>query len=160
RAFSRWTVAQGVPVANLSGVKPPRVPERIQPRVRPEEFNALEASILHRMIDATGRYGRISIVRDLALICLLADTGLRAAEICNMTLEAVDFATGSIVVYRGKGNKARAMSIRDPADPSGGTTLRMLAERIEARKDLRDAQMHRYLWVSMRGRPLSRETLR
>lgn len=160
RKMARWLVAQGVPVADLSGVKSPRPPERVQPRVRPAEFNAIESAILHRLVSTTRRLPRVAIARDLALIYMLADTGLRANEVCSMDIRNVVFETGSILVIRGKGKKERALSIIDPDDPNGGVTLRLLADWIEMRSTIRNADSNTRLWVSMKGRPFNREELR
>lgn len=49
--------------------------------------------------------------RDTALVLVLLDTGVRASELCALTLADVDGATGSITVRRGKGAKARTVYI-------------------------------------------------
>lgn len=159
RFMARWLLAQGVPVADLESVRARRPPERVQRRVKPSEFQALEQTILRRMVDADGRAPQVSIARDLALIYLLADTGLRISEVVSMTLDSVDFEQGSIIID-GKGNKQRALSIVDAHDPRGGLTLKLLGNWIEARATLRGTDQHAALWTSMRGRPLSVAVLR
>lgn len=164
RRMARWLVAQGVPVADLDRVKAPRMPERIQPRLRQGEFQALEGAILQRLVSSSQRVPRLAIARDLALIYMLADTGLRASEVCGMAIEDVDFSTGAILVIAGgrggKGKKQRALSVLDPDDRQGGTTLRLLSEWIEARTAVRGAARNNRLWVSMKGTPLNRDELR
>lgn len=160
RRMARWLLAQGVPVADLTAVKSPRLPERIQPRLRQDEFRAIETAILQRLISASRRVPRLAIARDLALVYMLADTGLRASEVCAMDIRSVDFETGSVIVNRGKGKKPRALSIVDPDSSSGGVTLRLLTEWVEARHGVRGAMRNTRLWVSMKGTPLSREELR
>lgn len=160
RRMARWLNVQGVPVADLSMVRAPRAPERIQPRLRQDEFKALEGAILRRLVSTDRRAPRLAIARDLALIYLLADTGLRASEVCAMTIRAVDFATGAVLVVRGKGKKQRALSVVDPDDPSGGITLRLLADWVEMRATVCGASRTNRLWISMRGNPLNRESLR
>lgn len=159
KRLARWLLAQGVPVADLSSVKAPRPPEHVQLRVREHEFKALEAAILQRLVSSDRRVPRVAIARDLALIYMLADTGLRAVEVCLMEVRSVDFETGSIII-RGKGKKDRALSILDPDDPNGGVTLRLLADWIDIRAQIHGAADHQMLWVSMQGRPLNREQLR
>lgn len=160
RKLARWLKTQGVPVADLSVVVAPKVPERIQPRLRQDEFKALEAAILRRLVSAHRRVPRLAIARDLALIYLLADTGLRANEVCAMDVQHVDFATSSVVLTRGKGKKQRALSLVDANDPNGGVTLRLLTDWIDLRRGIRGATRHNRLWVSMLGNPLSRSELR
>lgn len=161
RRLVRWLAVQGVPVtSDLRVVKAPRAPERIQTRLRQDEFQALETAILRRLVDTNRRIPRLAIARDLALIYLLADTGLRSTEVCGMAIKDVDFATGAVLVYRGKGRKQRALSIVDPDDASGGVTLRLLNDWIEMRPGVRGAARNTKLWVSMKGNPLNRESLR
>lgn len=160
RRLAKWLNAQGVAVADLSVVKAPRAPERIQPRLRQDEFKAIEAAILRRLVSTNRRVPRLTIARDLALVYLLADTGLRASEVCAMDVRHVDFATGSILVFRGKGKKQRALSIVDPDDPGGGLTLKLLSDWIDMRVGVRGAARSNKLWVSMKGNPLNRESLR
>ncbi len=107
RAMARWLLAQGVAVPDLEMVKIPRVPERVQTRLRAEEFHALEAAVLHRLVDGNHRAPRVAVARDLALIYFLADTGRRASEVCSLTLKSIDFERGCVHVVRGKGNKEK-----------------------------------------------------
>jgi site-specific recombinase XerD len=160
RCCFRWLATQKVPVPDISAVRPPRVPERIQPRLWPHEFKAIENTILHRLVSSSRRLPRLAIARDLALVYMLGDTGLRANEVCGMTLSSIDFDAGCVLVMRGKGKKQRALSIVDPEDPAGGATLRLLADWVELRASVQGASRHTMLWVSMRGNPLSRDELR
>lgn len=160
RALARWLLAQGVPMNNIEVVKVPRVPERVQPRLRADEFAALESAILRRLVDPGRRVPRVAIARDLALIYFLADTGLRASEVCALTLKSIDFERGCVHVLRGKGNKDRVLSLVDPADVQGGSTLRLLHDWILARATVRLNARNQQLWTSVRGKPLSPQELR
>jgi integrase/recombinase XerC len=159
RCMARWLLAQGVPVADLEAVRPRRPPERIQVRVRPKEFEAIEQAILRRIVSVEGRAPELSMARDLALIHLLGDTGLRTSEVCAMKVSSVDFDQGAVIVD-GKGSKQRALSIIDAGNPKGGLTLKLVANWIEVRATLRGTERHTMLWTSMRGRPLSPAMLR
>lgn len=159
RCMATWLRKQGVPVADLSVVKARKPPERVQPRVHHEEFQAIEQAILRRLVDADRLMPRVAIARDLALIHLLAETGLRASEVCGMTVDAVNFEQGTVLVY-GKGRKERELSIVDPDDPRGGLALKLLAEWIRARTTIQGTARHDWLWVSLRGNPLSVSDLR
>jgi integrase/recombinase XerD len=160
RSLARWLLAQGLPVADLSTIKAPRAPERIQPRLKPDEFRRLEATVLHQLVDSVRRAPRISVARDLALLYLLADTGLRASEVVSMTISDVNFETGRLTVRRGKGNKQRALSIVDPSHPRGGETIHLLAEWLRVREGIRGTEAHDRLWVSLHGHPLGDGELR
>jgi site-specific recombinase XerC len=160
RHMARWLTLQGLPVADLTIVKAPRAPERIQPRLTQEEFATIEAAILNRLVQPDRRIPRLQIARDLALIYMLADTGLRASEVCAMDIRHVDFAQGAILVLRGKGKKERALNLRDSDETSGNVTLKLLADWIDMRQGVRGAVRTTRLWVSMKGNPLTRDELR
>lgn len=49
--------------------------------------------------------------RDRALLLVFADSGVRRAEAVALNWEDVDFATGSVLVRRGKGGKARMSAV-------------------------------------------------
>jgi site-specific recombinase XerD len=160
RALAKWLLAQGVPVADgLLSVRPPRVPERIQPRVSRDEFLAIEAAILRRLVDGNRHVPRVAVARDLALVYLLSDTGLRAAEVCGMRLNSVDLVQGWVQV-RGKYSKERALSIADPDERDGGGTVRLLGQWIDERARIRGAAQHQWLWTSMKGNQLTPHSLR
>lgn len=160
RTFVRWLRHQHVAVADFSAIKAPRVPERIQPRLRPEEFQALERATLERLLQLPTAEARFVVARDLALLYLLSDVGLRAAEVCGMRTRDLDLAAGGVFVRQGKGNKQRGVSIADASDAQGGQTMRRLAEWLQVRAELPRCQLHDHLWVSTRGNPLNPQQLR
>ncbi len=160
RRLARWLQSQGLPVPEIGMVKAPHIPERIQPRLTQAEFMAIEAAILQRLVQSDRRIPRIAIARDLALIYLLADTGLRANEVCAMDLQSVDFDQGAVLVLRGKGKKERALSLLDPDETSGGVTLKLLADWIDMRSTISNAARSNLLWISTKGNPLTRDELR
>ncbi len=49
--------------------------------------------------------------RDKAIILFMIDTGLRRAELCNLNWGDVNLNSGTIIVRRGKGKKARSVGI-------------------------------------------------
>jgi site-specific recombinase XerC len=162
RYFSKWSNAQGTHMPDLSAVKAPRVPQRIQPRVTPDEFRALEQAVVQRLLRSGQRLSRFTIARDLALLSLLGDTGLRAAEVCALDIDDLNLEQGSIQVRRGKGGKGRALCILDP-DPAavdGGPTLQALRSYLNQRALTPRADETPALWISYRGRRLSYAILR
>ena len=50
-------------------------------------------------------------LRNLALVRMLLDTGLRASELCNLRLDDLNLATGEIRVLSGKGGKDRHVAV-------------------------------------------------
>lgn len=161
RKMAGWLLAQGVPVADLKEINAPRAPERIQPRLRPEEFAALEQVILRQLVDGHHANPRATVARDLALLYLLSDTGLRAGEVCRMRVEDINFERGTAHIY-GKGRKQRVLLLVDPDDPAadGGRTLRLLAEWLRQRNELRRAREHEFVWTSLWGNPLPQGEMR
>ena len=160
RNLARWLRAQGLHVAELDHIKSPRMPERIQPRLRPEEFRKLEDAVLRQMLEPNRHFPEVIVARNLALLYLLADTGLRASEVCALRVQDIDFEAGRVTIRQGKGRKPRALSIVDPTDPSGlGETLRLLARWIKVREEIPHTDQHEALFVSVRGWGFSREEL-
>jgi integrase/recombinase XerD len=161
RKLTRWLSEQGVAAPDLSMVKAPRVPERVQPRLTFEEFERMQRAVLERLVNGSKRVPKLVVARDLALINLLAETGLRAAETVNLAVRDVDFSTGILIVRRGKGKKERTLSIvghEGDADPL--RVLRLLEEWIKWRNEIRGAQGHAVLWTSTKGNPLDADELR
>jgi integrase len=95
---------------------------------------------VERLIEAakTNRYGH----RDALMILLTFRHGLRAAEICDLRWEQVDFKTGNLHVRRVKNGT--------PAThPLHGREMRAL------RKHQRDSERSPFVFVSERGAPLT-----
>lgn len=161
RKLARWLLAEGLPVADLSGVKAPRVPERIQPRLLADEFDRLQSAILHRLISGNRRTPRLAVTRDLALLNLLAETGLRAQEVCGLELQHIDLERGEILIARAKRRKERVLPIvgtEDDDDPL--RVVRLLDEWLSAREGLGRAAEHAFVWTSLKGNALNEDELR
>lgn len=65
-------------------------------------------------------------LRDRAIIAVLIDTGIRAAELCDLTMADVDARSGVMVVRNGKGGKGRSIFLGPTASKA---VLRFLMER-------------------------------
>jgi integrase/recombinase XerD len=50
---------------------------------------------------------RDTATRDKAIVLVLLDSGMRASELCALTVGDADLSTGRVTVERGKGGKAR-----------------------------------------------------
>src|SRR5262249_44725273 len=82
----------------MRNVKAPRIPnDKIQPFTDDEVQTLLDAA----------RRGR-NPERDVALIVLAVDTGVRVSELCGLTVGDVDRGTGALAVI-GKGGKRRTV---------------------------------------------------
>lgn len=97
RRFINFCLAEGLlDESPLRNVKPPRVPaDQVQP---------LAADQVQALVDVARRTRTPE--RDVALILLLVDTGLRVSELCGLTVGDVDRGSGELSVV-GKGNKRR-----------------------------------------------------
>lgn len=63
-----------------------------------QEIKALVKAVVNK---------RISSLRNLAIILTLLDTGIRASELCMLSIGCYDPAIGKIEIKHGKGNKRR-----------------------------------------------------
>ncbi len=97
KAFSHWAVDEGLlahdPLRNL---KSPKVPTKILVTFTPEHIAAMV-----RVIE-----GQLQRARNLAILCLLLDTGMRASELCGLTLDNLDLKARRARIH-GKGDKWR-----------------------------------------------------
>jgi site-specific recombinase XerD len=97
RAFTNFCIAEGLlEQSPLKNVKNPRIPE--------EPIPALEVEQVQALIDAVRR-GRAP-ARDVAILLMLVDSGMRVSELSSLTIGDVDRGTGELTVT-GKGNKRR-----------------------------------------------------
>jgi len=123
------------PIATLTPIKNPKV----FPRVLKEE----EALALLKAAKGTGFVAK----RNYALISLLLDTGVRASEICSLSL--TDFSSDNAVKVFGKGGKERVV-------PYSKQTAKAIYRYLKARGDIpfEDA-----LFITTRGDRLTRDRL-
>ena len=130
--------------SHLRLVRPATVNRTVGPRrrknadIRTREH--LTKDEVERLIEAakTNRYGQ----RDALMILLTFRHGLRAAEICDLRWEQVDFKTATLHVRRVKNGT--------PAThPLTGREMRAL------RKHQRDSERSPFVFVSERGAPLT-----
>ena len=99
KSFFRWCCRENLTRKDLGKkLALPRVQRRVQRVVAPDEVRALLAAC------PDTRKG----VRDRAIISLLFDTGLRAAELCRLTDNKIDLVSRSLaVVVKGGDEKPR-----------------------------------------------------
>jgi site-specific recombinase XerD len=107
--FLRWLVAEGWLAEDLAAaLKAPSVPERVQRTLSAAEVAALLAAceILteHGLSQAAAE---AVAARNAALVALLYDTLVRAAELCRLAVQDVDLAGRRLVVRGGKGGADR-----------------------------------------------------
>lgn len=109
-ALSRFT-AWGQRTGRLQGPPMEKLPWEPLPALAPK---ALETVELNRLLRETRRHGS---ARDLAIVELLAQTGLRAGEAAALALADVTLGerSGQVIVRRGKGDRYREVPLNADA---------------------------------------------
>ncbi|MEM7095111.1 MAG: tyrosine-type recombinase/integrase [Actinomycetota bacterium] len=134
RVFFRWCVAEDeLETSPLEGIEQPKVDEPEVPLFSDEDVLALLAACDGR--DFADR-------RDTALVRLLIDTGLRAAEIMSLAVDDIELANGTASVM-GKGSRGRTVQY-------GNKTAQALDRYLRARRSHKAAAADA-LWLGIRG---------
>ena len=135
RQFFAWCVREGeLDTSPMVNIKPPKVPEPRTEMLTAEQMRALLAGCAGR--DFVSR-------RDRAVIMLLADTGMRRAELATLRLDDVDLRTRVAYVV-GKGRRPRTV-------PFGARTAQALDRYLRARR-LSPLSELPALWLAEKGR--------
>lgn len=143
RAWLRWCWAE----YELPGPCPM---DKVRgPKLSAEPLEPVSISDLKAIL-ATCERKTFTDARDRALIMILADTGLRAAECLSLRVADVNVATGAVWVEHGKGNKRRVVFM-------GRKARQALLKYLRLRQGAATCDL---LWVTERGDPLSYNGLR
>ena len=135
RRYAAWLVDEGELDANpLDGMKLPKADTKVT--------EALTDDQLKRLIKACAGKG-FRERRDEAAVRLMAETGLRAAELIGLATSDVNLADGLATVRRGKGFKGRVV-------PFGPQTAAALDRYLRARRSHRLAETGP-LWLGQGG---------
>lgn len=111
KRFAAWLAEEGEIEANpIDRMAAPKVDTKVTPALTDAQLSALI-----KACQGTSLVDR----RDEALVRLMAETGIRAAEVINLQLSDVDLARGLVVITRGKGAKGRIA----PFGPKTGQAL-------------------------------------
>lgn len=116
KAFVRYCERDSL-IDQAPRVVMPKLEKRILTALTPDEVKKILAA-------AQGN-------RDKAIVLTLLDTGLRASEVCALTIADLDFDTGTLSVQLGKGQKGRIVPIGTRARKAA---RRYLTERPQAKK--------------------------
>lgn len=101
KAFGTWIAGElDLPVNPVRGVPIPRVPDQLVPSLRDHE--------IVRLIQAASESRHPQ--RDLALVLLMIDTGIRLSEVASLNIADVDLIEGRCRVM-GKGSRERLVPI-------------------------------------------------
>lgn len=132
--FFRWSAEEGeIQSSPMANMKPPKVGEAPPPVLRPEQL----ASLL-KACEGT----RFEDRRDMAMVRLFLDTGMRRAELASLSVADVDLKMKNVTVT-GKGNRRRDCAI-------GHKTAQALDRYLRARAKHRLAWLPE-LWLGLAG---------
>lgn len=111
RVFFRQAEELGwIEVNPMERLRRPRRPERLPRSASLEAFGRMVGVAVCRVV--TGDITRVRAFRDLVVLVVLADSGLRASELGALRWRDVDLAACSAVVREGKGRKQRIVLFR------------------------------------------------
>jgi integrase/recombinase XerC len=135
RQFFAWCVREGeLDVSPMVNVRPPKVPEPRTVMLTTDQMRALLADCSGK--DFVSR-------RDTAIVMVLADTGMRRAELSALTLDDVDLRARVAYVV-GKGRRPRTV-------PFGARTAQALDRYLRLRRQHAMADRPN-LWLAEKGR--------
>lgn len=160
RVFCRWLCANGKTSTNPAlAVDPPTRWKRLPETMSVSQVKALLEAAKPDAKRESGPRQRLKPelpmwLRDRAILELLYSSGLRATEICTITLRSVDPSVGGVLVT-GKGNKQRLVPIGVPARRAIDEYLTECRPLL-LRPDGRDAGR---VFLSKTGGPLERVAL-
>ena len=80
------------------------------PRLAVEPIDPVDLDTVQALVDTCER-DTFHGLRDKAILLVLLDTGIRAAEFCALDLEDVSLITGELLVRQGKGRKPRMVHL-------------------------------------------------
>jgi site-specific recombinase XerD len=133
--FFKWLRDEGeVRESPMVNMRPPHVPEEPPPVLREPELRRLLAVCAGPDFDDR---------RDVAIIRLFLDTGMRRAELAGLRLEDVDL-DHDVAIVMGKGRRPRAC-------PFGRKTAQVLDRYLRVR-GRHPAASEPWLWIGQRGR--------
>jgi site-specific recombinase XerD len=111
RQFLNW--------CGREGYCPPTLHQRVKlPRVEQRVIRTLTKAQIEALFDACTLEGSaVLVARDRALLAVLLSTGIRAAELCSLTLDnlRLDNPNDPHLIVRGKGKKERAVGMGEIA---------------------------------------------
>jgi integrase/recombinase XerC len=135
RQFFAWCVREGeLEVSPMVNVRPPKVPEPRTVMLTADQMRALLADCAGK--DFVAR-------RDTAIVMVLADTGMRRAELSALTLDDLDLHARVAYVV-GKGRRPRTV-------PFGARTAQALDRYLRLRRQHAMADRSS-LWLAEKGR--------
>jgi integrase/recombinase XerD len=121
-------------------------PRDFQPKRLPTVLTEEEQAALLQQSNPKTRIG----LRNLCLLRLMLNTGLRAAEVLNLKVKDIDWRSGKVMVRQGKGKKDRTLWI-------GAQDLGLLKKWLKVRAQLPESD---FLFTTQDGKRLQDRYLR
>ena len=160
RAFYAWLNKEFKLPNPAKEVTPPKFPQNVIQTFTKEDIEKLIKACLYARESKTDSrkkfiMRRPSAHRDQAIILTLLDTGLRASELCSLTVGDVDLKTGKVNIRHGvgggaKGGKGRITYI-------GKVARKAVWHYLTGREDGEDLKAP--LFTSHTDRPFNRDSL-
>lgn len=133
--FFRWLADEGeIARSPMATMRPPHVPEAPPPVLTTDELRALLKACEGQALPER---------RDMAILRLFLDSGVRRGELAGLKLADLDFDS-HVAIVLGKGRRPRAA-------PFGRKTAQALDRYLRARARHRDAASE-WLWLGKQGR--------
>lgn len=154
RLSSLWTWAETelkIEHVIKGKIKRPAYPKTLIEPFTPQEVHLMVIAAEY-MKEYKGRNGKVikarqpTASRDVAMVLVLADSGLRAKELCDLTIADFDTKRGRLHVRHGKGDKQRFVVL---GNRSRKALWRYLASR-------QNAQGKEPLFITREGKPVDR----
>ena len=143
RSFYNWAVEFDVRKDHpMQRIRLEHLPDKLQPDYKPDELARVLAAI---------KGNDVLALRDRAIIWALFDTGLRAAELCDLRIGDRDTQGKILTVRHGKGDKQRRV-------PYGDGTVALLYKYLHKRSDGSTAEAP--LFAQRSGEPMTFNGLR
>ena len=144
KACVREAVVQEIAVsADVLRVKAPEQPKPLPRYLSEDEMRRLEQTVSETTTD-----GSVTAKLQRAWFLTLSLTGLRCAELLNLRVGDIDFATQRLIVYAGKKRQDRVVYLSPLLTTA---LLAYLAVRPETDDD--------HLWIKPSGSPLARHNI-
>jgi site-specific recombinase XerD len=145
KAFLHYCAREDlVPERLAKRIQMPKMPQKVIEVFTPSQIKLLMAAASH---EAT----QVLAHRDRAIMAVLLDTGIRASELCGLTIEQVQFAPSDCYVQvMGKGRKERQVGL---GERSRTEVHRWVHRYRTAQPD------ERHVFLNRNGRPLTRHGL-
>ncbi len=147
KAFLHWAVREDLLSANVPArIEMPRRVQKIVPALTPQQIDALLRACAE---SETPDY----VARDRAILAVLLDTGIRAAELCTLTLDRVTFGPEeAYLIVNGKGRKQREVGL-------GQRSRQLLHRYIYRHRSQQAPRAVQTVFLAKGGTPLTPEGL-